>query len=112
MSDTNHRLRPVAATDGRHSPSATRNRVAIRDVLTRVLPKKGIVLEIGSGTGEHVVCFAQALPGLVWLPSDPDEASRTSIEAWITSKGLANVRAPVAIDRARRGMGRGGRRTI
>jgi SAM-dependent methyltransferase len=99
MSDTNHRLRPVAATDARQfSPSAARNCVPIREVLTRVLPKKGIVLEIGSGTGEHVVCFAKALPRLVWLPSDPDEASRTSIEAWMASKGLANVRAPVAID--------------
>jgi len=39
-------------------------------VLTRVLPKKGIALEIGSGTGEHVICFAKALPGLVWLPSE------------------------------------------
>jgi tRNA G46 methylase TrmB len=95
MSDTNHRLRPVGATDARQfSPSAARNCVPIREVLTRVLPKKGIALEIGSGTGEHVVCFAKALPRLVWLPSDPDEASRTSIEAWMTSKGLANVRAP------------------
>ena len=99
MSDTDHRLRPVAAADARQfSPSAARNCVPIREVLTRVLPKKGIVLEIGSGTGEHVVCFAKALPRLVWLPSDPDEASRTSIEAWMTSEGLANVRAPVAID--------------
>jgi SAM-dependent methyltransferase len=67
-------------------------------VLTRVLPKKGIALEIGSGTGEHVICFAKALPGLVWLPSDPDSASRASIKAWSATEGLANVRAPVAID--------------
>ena len=99
MSDTDHRLRPVAVEDARQfSPSAARNCVPIREVLTRVLPKKGIVLEIGSGTGEHVVCFAKALPRLVWLPSDPDRASRTSIEAWMTSEGLTNVRAPVAID--------------
>ena len=99
MSDTDHRLHPVAVEDVRQfSPSAARNCVPIREVLTRVLPKKGIVLETGSGTGEHVVCFAKALPGLVWLPSDPDEASRTSIDAWITSEGLANVRTPVSID--------------
>jgi len=99
MSDSHHRLRPVAVEDARQlSPSAARNCVPIREALTRVLPKKGIVLEIGSGTGEHVVCFAKALPGLVWRPSDPDEASRTSIEAWMTSEGLANVRAPVPID--------------
>jgi SAM-dependent methyltransferase len=93
------RLRPVAVQDGRQfSPSAARNCVPIRELLTRVLPKKGIVLEIGSGTGEHVVCFAKALPGLVWLPSDPEGASRTSIEAWATSEGLTNVRAPVFVD--------------
>jgi tRNA G46 methylase TrmB len=62
----------------------------------RVLPKKGIALEIGSGTGEHVICFAKALPGLVWLPSDPDSASRASIKAWSATEGLANVRVPVA----------------
>ena len=67
-------------------------------MLTRVLPKNGIALEIGSGTGEHVICFAKALPGLVWLPSDPDSASRASIKAWSAIEGLANVRAPVAID--------------
>jgi hypothetical protein len=80
------------------SPSAARNCSPIRDVLTRVLPKKGVVLEVGSGTGEHVVCFAKALTRLVWLPSDPDGDSRTSIEAWTSSEGLTNVRAPVSID--------------
>jgi SAM-dependent methyltransferase len=102
--------RPVAvedrspAGDARQlSPSAARNRGPILEVLTRVLPKKGIVLEIGSGTGEHAVCFAKALPRLVWLPSDPDAASRASIEAWIATEGLANVRAPVALD-VRRGI--------
>ena len=80
------------------SPSAARNCGPIQEVLTRVLPKKGIALEIGSGTGEHVICFAKALPRLVWLPSDPDAASRASIKAWSATEVLANVRAPVAID--------------
>jgi SAM-dependent methyltransferase len=80
------------------SPSAARNCGPICEVLTRVLPKRGIALEIGSGTGEHVICFAKALPGLVWLPSDPDPASRASIKAWSATEGLANVRAPVSID--------------
>jgi hypothetical protein len=70
-------------------------------VLTRVLPKRGLALEIGSGTGEHAVCFAKALPRLVWLPSDPDIDSRASIEAWIVSEQLTNVLAPVAIDARR-----------
>ena len=99
MPDADHRLRPVAIQDARQlSPSVARNCVPIREVLTRVLPKKGTALEIGSGTGEHVICFAKALPGLVWLPSDPDSASRASIKAWSATEGLANVRAPVAVD--------------
>ena len=80
------------------SPSAARNCGPIQEVLTRVLPKKGIALEIGSGTGEHIICFAKALPGLLWLPSDPDTASRASIEAWSATEVFANVRAPLAID--------------
>jgi len=105
MSNSGHPSRPVAvedrsrAADARQfSPSAARNCGPIREVLTRVLPKKGTVLDIGSGTGEHVLCFAKALPRLVWLPSDPDAASRASIKAWIATEGLANMRAPAAID--------------
>jgi Protein of unknown function (DUF938) len=110
MPNSDHPPRPVAVearsrtADARQcSPSAARNRGPILDVLTRVLPKKGTALEIGSGTGEHTVYFAKALPGLIWLPSDPDAGSRLSIEAWISTEGLANVRAPVALD-VRRGI--------
>jgi hypothetical protein len=105
MSNSDHPSRPIAVEDRsavgdarQFSPSAARNCEPIREVLTRVLPKEGIVLEIGSGTGEHAICFAKALPELVWIPSDPDAASRASIKAWIATEGLANVRAPVAID--------------
>jgi len=105
MTNSKSPPRPVALEergrngDGRQfSPSAARNCGPIREVLTRILPKTGIVLEVGSGTGEHAICFAKEFPGLVWLPSDPDAASRASVEAWIASEGLANVRAPVAID--------------
>jgi SAM-dependent methyltransferase len=112
MSNSDHPQRPLAVEERggvsnarQFSPSAARNCGPIRDVLTRVLPKKGIVLEIGSGTGEHVICFAKALPELVWLPSDPDAASRASIKAWIATEGLANVCAPVAIDVRREAWG-------
>jgi len=105
MPNPEHPPPPVAVeyrnptSDARQfSPSAARNCEPIREVLTRVLPRKGIVLEVGSGTGEHAICFAKALPGLVWLPSDPYATSRASIEAWIATEGLVNVRAPVAID--------------
>lgn len=82
----------------RIAPAATRNRDVIRDVLVRVLPKSGIVLEIASGTGQHAVHFAAALPELTWQPSDPDEASRVSIDAWRVHAALGNLNAPVALD--------------
>lgn len=80
------------------SPSTARNRTPILAVLESVLPRQGHVLEIASGTGEHAVHFARALPGLVWQTSDPDVSAHASIEAWIAHEGLANVRAPIAID--------------
>jgi predicted O-methyltransferase YrrM len=68
MPNSDHPPRPIVvedrspAADARQcSPSAARNRGPILEVLTRVLPKKGIVLEIGSGTGEHAVCFAKGV---------------------------------------------------
>jgi cyclopropane fatty-acyl-phospholipid synthase-like methyltransferase len=85
--------------DGRqHSASAERNRDPILAVLRRVLPAKGRVLELGSGTGQHVVHFAKALPGLRWQPTDVDPALRASIEAWVRLDGVANVDRPIALD--------------
>src|SRR5579864_276976 len=80
------------------SPSAERNREPILAVLRRVLPETGVVLEIASGTGQHATHFAAALPGLDWQPSDPDPDARASIAAWTAHTGLANVRAPLALD--------------
>jgi SAM-dependent methyltransferase len=67
-------------------------------VLKRVLPARGMVLEIASGTGQHVVHFAGAMPHLMWQPSDPDPELRASIRAWIAQTGLSNVRAPLELD--------------
>ncbi|KVC75485.1 SAM-dependent methyltransferase [Burkholderia ubonensis] len=80
------------------APAAERNRGPIVDVLRRVLPACGDVLEIASGTGQHVVHFAAGLPGLHWRPSDPDAQARRSIAAWIAQAGLSNVDAPLAFD--------------
>lgn len=82
----------------RRAPAAERNRDAILAVLARVLPKRGVVLEIASGTGQHAVHCAAALPDIVWQPSDPDAASRESIAAWRAHAGLPNLNAPLCID--------------
>lgn len=88
-------------TDHRQqAPAATRNRDPILAVLRRVLPQTGTVLEIASGSGEHSVHFARALPGLVFQPSDPNPEARLSIAAWAADSGLANLRPPLALDAA------------
>ncbi len=82
------------------SPAALRNREPILAAISPVLPRSGLVLEVASGTGEHLVHFATRLPHLEWQPSDPSPAARASIAAWSAAAGLANLRAPVALDAA------------
>ena len=82
----------------RQAPAAARNRQPILDVLTPRLPARGLVLEIASGTGEHVVHYAAARPGLVFQPSDPDAGARASIDDWVRTLGLDNVRPALEID--------------
>jgi SAM-dependent methyltransferase len=83
-----------------HAPATARNRDAILAVLREVLPAAGTVLEIASGTGEHAVHFARALPGLTWQPSDPSAEARASIAAWAAAEGVTNVLPPLALDAA------------
>lgn len=84
----------------RHAPAAARNRQPILDVIAPRLPSSGLVLEVASGSGEHVVHFASALTGLVFQPSDPDPDARASIDAWAAETGLANLRPALALDAA------------
>ena len=88
-----------------HSPSSARNRDAILDVLRRVLPPRARVLELASGSGEHAVHIANALPQITWQTSDPDAAARASIAAWIEAEGVRNAPPPLAIDVAAEGWG-------
>jgi SAM-dependent methyltransferase len=86
-------------TDARRfAPATERNRGPILAVLRGVLPERGQVLEIGSGTGEHAVWLAAQLPALTYQPSDPDAVNRASIAAWIAHAGVTNVSSPVALD--------------
>jgi len=80
------------------SPSAARNRDAIRDVFLKHMPKSGRIVEVGSGTGEHAVHLGAAAPSLAFLPGDPDASSRASIAAWAAHYGLKNVAPPHAVD--------------
>ncbi|HEY0418244.1 MAG TPA: DUF938 domain-containing protein, partial [Acetobacteraceae bacterium] len=75
-----------------------RNRDPILAVLRRCLPPRGLVLEVASGTGEHIAHFARALPRLDFQPSEADAGRRASINGW--SAGLENIRAAVALDAA------------
>jgi SAM-dependent methyltransferase len=80
------------------APATERNRQPILDVLSRVLPANGLVLEVASGSGEHALWFAQALDPLVWQPSDPDPARRRSIAGHAADAGIATIQAPLDLD--------------
>lgn len=85
--------------DGKWSiPAAERNKEPILGVLARVLPRRGLVLEIASGTGQHVMHFAKALSDLTWQPSDPDAELRASIALRIREERRANVNRPIDLD--------------
>ncbi|HYA05932.1 MAG TPA: DUF938 domain-containing protein [Xanthobacteraceae bacterium] len=75
-----------------------RNRAPILAVLERVLPPRGFVLEIASGSGEHAAYFAKALPSLSWQPTDTDPRALNSIAAHRAAAGAANLLAPLALD--------------
>ncbi len=80
-----------------YSEACDQNRAPILHVIRDVFDSARQVLEIGSGTGQHAVYFAQQLPHLQWQTSDlPD--SHASINAWINEANLHNVHAPLALD--------------
>jgi Protein of unknown function (DUF938) len=80
------------------SPAVARNRDFILAVLRRALPGRGTVVEIASGSGEHAVHFAAALPQLTWQPTDPDPEARGSIAAYRAAAQLPNLLPPLALD--------------
>ena len=92
-------LHRTGMTGHRHfSPSAASNRGPILAVLRQALPVSGRVLEVASGSGEHVVHFAAALPQFVFQPSDPDPEALASIAGWIEHEALSNVAPPILLD--------------
>ena len=82
----------------RHAPATERNRDVIAETLAALLPDKGLVLEIASGTGEHAVHFAKRFTNLTWQPSDPDPIALASINAWRADSNAPNVRPAMLLD--------------
>lgn len=82
----------------RHAPATERNRDVIAQTLARVLPTEGLILEVASGTGEHVVHFAKMFPALTWQPSDPDPIALASINAWRADSNVPNMRPAMLLD--------------
>lgn len=80
------------------SPSAERNKQPILDVLRTYLPEQGSALEIASGTGQHVVWFAQHLPQWTWQPTDMHRGALYNIEVRANESDLANIHVAVELD--------------
>lgn len=80
-----------------NTPAANRNRQPILEVIRTELRHCRSVLEIGSGTGQHAVFFAAAMPWLTWQTSDLSE-NHSGIRSWIEDSGLSNVREPIRLD--------------
>lgn len=98
---------PIGLSVKQHAPQADRNKGAIASVLRRVLPDTGIALEVGSGTGQHIVHFARQFPGLVWQPSDYDQVAVASIDSYRRETSLANLREPLLLEVRKRLWGHG-----
>jgi len=81
----------------RSAPSVDTNKDLILVTLRDVLPASGLVLEVGSGTGQHAVHFAQHLPYLVWQPTDLEDAL-PGIGAWHDEAALPNLMPPLVLD--------------
>jgi hypothetical protein len=91
-------LNSAAEEQRRTAPHVARNTGPILDVLRDVMPDRGLVLEVASGSGQQVCEFARAFPKLLWQPSDPDSESIRSIMAWRVSEPVFNLLPPVTLD--------------
>ena len=86
----NSRRKPYAEACDQNGPH-------ILEVLRARLPEQGELLEIGSGTGQHAVHFAEALPGISWHTSDRSEM-HDGIQVWLDDAALSNLYSPITLD--------------
>ncbi len=85
-------------TKKKTAPAAERNKEPILEILRDVLPLRGLVLEVASGSGQHAVFFARALPQVIWQPSDADPGALESIAAYCQEANLPNLLLPILLD--------------
>jgi SAM-dependent methyltransferase len=79
------------------SQACANNQQYIAEALQSLLPDARLVLEVGSGTGQHAVYFAPRLPHLRWQPSDMAE-NLSGIEAWLAAEPSDNLLPPLQYD--------------
>ena len=79
-------------------PATQRNKDYITEVLGEYLPTQGNILEIASGSGQHICHFAKKFSNLNWIPSDPELEHRKSIDLWVKEESLANVSESLNLD--------------
>ena len=88
----------MTLNDPPFSAAADRNKHPILAELLGLLAPQGRALEIASGTGQHAVWFADALPGWTWQPTDADAAALAGLAQRVAHSRHGNVRAPVRLD--------------
>ena len=91
--------RPAPEDGRRDAPAFHRNNGVITSQLLDLFKgRRGNVLEVGGGTGQHALAFARAMPDMVWWPSDGNANHLISIDAWRRHSGLGNLRPAALLD--------------
>jgi len=88
-----------------YAPSAARNTESLCQTISSIVPPTGNALEIASGTGQHIVAFAAAMPAFHWHPSEVEQVRLNSIAAYIFESGLSNIAPPLKLNATQPGWG-------
>jgi hypothetical protein len=80
------------------APSAESNAPAICNVLKSIALRQGNALELASGTGQHIVILAKAMPNIQWQPTEVDPDRIASIQAYIDESNCSNISNPLLLN--------------